>query len=147
MAILAAIDETERSRLVLETAHDLAEKYNETLIVLHVVPEENYNRHRELVQKMPEFDDFSLSQEEESAERFVMKFVEETLGGQPENMEPRGRVGSVTDEILAEVDRVDPRFLVISGRRRSPAGKAIFGDIAQSILLNADCPIVTQLVD
>ena len=35
----------------------------------------------------------------------------------------------------------------MSGRRRSPTGKALFGSITQYVLLNADQPVITAMVD
>ena len=37
---------------------------------------------------------------------------------------------------------VDADRVVVGGDRRSPAGKAVFGSDAQTILLDADCPVV-----
>lgn len=143
MAIVAAIDENERSKQVVEIAYDLATTYDDEMTALHVVPLDEYDSHRKSIEELPGFQDFAIDQEAESAERFVMKFIRETLGEiEEERIEPRGRVGNVVEEVLAEADRVNPRFLVISGRRRSPAGKAVFGNRAQRILLNADCPVV-----
>lgn len=148
MAILAAIDENERSRTVVRIAADLADKYDDTLIALHVVPEEDFDSHKDAVKDIPGFQDYSFTQEADSAKRFVRDFVLETEVDVDENrLDPRGRVGDITAEILAEAAELDPRYLVISGRRRSPAGKAVFGNTAQRILLNADCPVVTQMSD
>lgn len=148
MTILAAIDENERSKQVATVGYDLATAYDDRLVALHVIPEEDYQEHREALRELPEFSDFSFSQEIDSAERFAREFVRESVEGvDMERVEPRGRVGDVSEEILSEVESTDPRFLVISGRRRSPAGKALFGNTAQRILLNADCPVVSKLGD
>lgn len=148
MAILAAIDENERSRQVVTVAHELAIAFDEPLVALHVVPTEDYEAHREAITEIPEFRDFSIDQEAESAERFAREFVTATADGlDPVRLDARGRVGKIAEEILAEAGRIDPRYLVISGRRRSPVGKAIFGNTAQQVLLNADCPVVAKLSD
>lgn len=148
MAILAAIDENERSKHTINVAYDLATTYDDTMVALHVVPRKDYEEHRDAIRTIPEFRDFSLNQEIESAANFAEEFVANTIDDlDPSRIEPQGRVGDVTDEILAAADEIDPRFLVISGRRRSPTGKAIFGNTAQRILLNANCPVVSKLTE
>ena len=57
----------------------------------------------------------------------------------------RKEYGDPSDEILAAADDVDADSIVMSGRRRSPTGKIIFGSISQSVLLNADRPVITAL--
>ncbi|MFB6170821.1 MAG: universal stress protein [Haloarculaceae archaeon] len=148
MVILAAIADLDRSEQVVRIAYDLAERYDDTLVALHVVPQEDYDEHKRAIERLPDFTDFSLTQEAESAESFARQFVAGTLDSyDEERVDARGRVGHVATEILGEAERIDPRFLVISGRRRSPTGKVIFGNTAQEILLGADCPVVTKLTD
>lgn len=148
MAILAAIDENERSRIVANIAADLAATYDDTLVALHVVPNEDFEKHRTAVESIGGFQSYSFTQEESSARRFAREFVQESVEDfDVDDFEARGRIGDVTEEILAEAASLDPRFLVISGRRRSPSGKAVFGNTAQQVLLKADCPVVTRLGD
>lgn len=148
MVILAAIDENERSKQVATVAADLARTYDDTLIALHVVPKDEYRAHKESLRDIPGFGDFSLTKEAESAKRFAREFVLDTVDDlDDDRFEARGRVGDVSTEILSTAETIEPRFLVISGRRRSPTGKAIFGNTAQQILLNAECPVVSKLSD
>lgn len=148
MSILAAVDENNRSRMVAKIAADLATTYDDTLVALHVVPEEDFESHKKALQSLPKFQDYSLTQEAESAKRVANEFVMDAVEDfDTDQFEARGRVGDVTDEILAEARDLEPRFLVLSGRRQSPTGKAIFGNTAQRILLNAECPVVTKLSD
>src|SRR6056297_2527335 len=44
--------------------------------------------------------------------------------------------GDTTQDIIRVADDVDADAIVLGGRKRSPAGKAIFGSTTQSVILN-----------
>ena len=46
------------------------------------------------------------------------------------------------DAILDQADEQNVNSLVLGGRKRSPAGKALFGSVTQSVILNTDRPVV-----
>lgn len=50
--------------------------------------------------------------------------------------------GNPADEILDTAIEDDVDLITVSGRRRSPAGKALFGSTSQEVLLNADRPVL-----
>ncbi|MFB6072550.1 MAG: universal stress protein [Halobacterium sp.] len=50
--------------------------------------------------------------------------------------------GDTTDDILEDAEEYDVDAIVLGGRKRSPAGKAIFGSVTQSVILNTDRPVV-----
>ncbi|MGM0605406.1 MAG: universal stress protein [Halobacteriota archaeon] len=52
------------------------------------------------------------------------------------------RHGDVSEEILEEAADLDADLVVLGGRKRSPVGKALFGSITQTVLLDADRPVM-----
>lgn len=73
------------------------------------------------------------------------EIAEESVVSADVPYETVGLVGDPATEIVEYADEQDARYIVVSPRRRSPAGKALFGSVAQSILLEANCPVVTYV--
>ncbi len=66
-----------------------------------------------------------------------------------EFFESRGiecRVTKSTDDpaeaIITAGEAVDANLIVVGGRRRSPAGKALFGSVTQTVVLSANQPVL-----
>lgn len=50
--------------------------------------------------------------------------------------------GDPAESILETARNEDADAIAIGGRSRSPAGKALFGSVAQTVILNADRPVI-----
>ncbi|SFS89849.1 universal stress protein [Halostagnicola kamekurae] len=141
MTIVAAIDGENGSSSVLSEAQTLAERFGEPLEVLLVYEADD---HAYLVnQYLNERDTLSDDRAQELAEEVVADVAADAI----DEYEPVGRVGDPAEEILDRAAAVDARYIVIGGRPRSPVGKALFGSVTQSVLLDADRPVVTVMVE
>jgi nucleotide-binding universal stress UspA family protein len=148
MTILAAVGEEAHATRVVEVGYDMASSCGDELVVLHVVPEKDFESHQASIMDLPGFDEYSITQEEESAARFARRVVDETLGEYDTDLvRTVGRVGNPEQEILGSVEAQGARYLVIGARQRSPAGKALFGSTTQTILLDASVPVMTVMLE
>jgi nucleotide-binding universal stress UspA family protein len=82
------------------------------------------------------------SDPETASEAVAAEALDNALSS-PEGGRAIGRVGTPATEILAVADEHDAQYVIVGGRKRSPVGKTIFGSTTQSVLLNADCPVIT----
>lgn len=140
MVIVAAVDRSDRVPSVLGEAAELARAFGDSLHVVYAIPRS-------------EFIDLEQTAYEEQGRAFSMDEIKSFAADHAEQVshdldvahESVGLVGQAADEIVGYAEKVDARYIVVAPRRRSPAGKVLFGSVAQSILLNADCPVVTTL--
>lgn len=51
--------------------------------------------------------------------------------------------GDPSPELLAAARDLDADAICLSGRRRSPTGKAVFGSVTQEVILESDRPVIT----
>jgi nucleotide-binding universal stress UspA family protein len=146
MTILVAVDGSERSNEVIDVGYDLATTYDLPLEVLHVAPKDEFKRYQRSLKGTDDFADYSIRQHEDSAAGVARTLVRATLEGRDRSsVTPIGKVGEPVEELLERAKRSDARFVVIGGRKRSPTGKAIFGSVTQSVLLESDRPVVTVM--
>ncbi|WP_435095111.1 universal stress protein [Halarchaeum sp. P4] len=76
-----------------------------------------------------------------------LRSLAETLAAHGVAHEIRGAVGVVAEEVVAIAGDVDADRVLVAGRPRSPTGKAVFGSTAQSVILNAPCPVTYVAAD
>lgn len=140
MAVLCAVDDDEFSDAVVSRAHELAEAFDDELVVLHVMTQERFDARSE---NQPEYYvDEGANDAANRAETIAERAIPDS-----DRIVPKGRVGTPDEEIIDAADRYEPRYLVLGGRKRSPVGKALFGSITQSVLLQVETPTVTIMHD
>lgn len=133
MTIVTAIEDTERDRPVIAEGVAIAEAFDDELHVIHVV-DRNDLEEAATSSEQPDSRPSMDAARDTAAELAALEANEFT---------PVGRIGSPASEIRRYTEGVDARYLVIGGRKRSPIGKAVFGSVTQSLLLNVDCSVVT----
>lgn len=55
--------------------------------------------------------------------------------------------GDIARNILSTAEEVEADVISIAGRKRSPAGKALFGSVTQRIALQSDRPVLMSTTD
>lgn len=144
---LVVVNDTETGRRLLAEAGSITAAVGAELIVLNVVNKDEYT---DAVQRSATKGERTKAVDElaEEAERNAVEFADSTLAdeGIDAEYEAVGLVGNLPDAIVNEADERDCDHVFVVGRRRSPTGKVVFGDVAQSVVLNFDGP-VTVLVE
>ena len=126
MTIAVAHQVSATSRLALVEAVKEANYRGTDLAVLHVVD--------------------SIDADNKEAYRLgVADEIEKVVGPGPPlswqlHLETAG--GDLGDALLRLVDAVGADLLVIGARRRSPVGKALLGSVAQTVILEANLPVL-----
>lgn len=119
MSILTAIDGEAGSRAAVRHGRDLAQAFDDELVVMHVRPETDTR---------------------DDARTVAQDLVDEIIDNKEVTVV--GRLGEPDARILREADDRDARYIVLGSRKSSPAGKALFGSVAQIVLLNTDRAVV-----
>ncbi|QZP39450.1 universal stress protein [Halobaculum magnesiiphilum] len=52
------------------------------------------------------------------------------------------RTGDAAEEVLAEAEERDADAILLAARKRSPAGKALFGSVTQRIIIDGERPVI-----
>ena len=141
MIILAPVDRSKKGKHVLREAAALAEAFDAELHALHVLRRSDFvDLERTSVKETGKAIDI------DEVKRTATEIAEEAAAGLDIEATFVGRMGDPTDVILNYAEENDARYIVLGPRKRSPTGKAIFGSVSQSVLLDSACPVVTTMV-
>lgn len=128
---------------LLDVASDFARGSGAELLLFHAADKFENDRVRE---QMREFTgrDHSYRTGIEGAKAFATD-LGETLLADDVDFAVAGAFGDKADRIISAVDRHDCTHVFLTARRRSPTGKAVFGDVSQTVLLNASVPVTVVM--
>lgn len=137
MVVVAAVDRSDRAPKVAREAQAIAEAFEEDLHVVHVLSQSTFlELERTSVHKT------GTAIDPERIRDHAKKLAAEATADLEGPIEHVGLVGSAAEEVIDYAEDHDARFIVLGPRKRSPAGKALFGSVAQSVMLQADCSVV-----
>ncbi|MEY7851757.1 universal stress protein [Natrarchaeobius sp. A-rgal3] len=139
MVVVAAVDRSDRASNVVDEAGRLADAFDEPLYVLHVSTESAYDKYDQSSQERIEDVD------EEQIREAAADVAAEAIADGDVSAEPVGLIGDPSSTIVTYANDHDAEYVVLAPRKRSPTGKAVFGSVAQSVILNAECPVVTSV--
>jgi nucleotide-binding universal stress UspA family protein len=140
-SVLLAIGPNDRSHVdtLLDVVESVAGPTGATVYLVHVFTHEEYNELMGQMDADPTTED--IEPDELAARQNDVRTPVSRLEELRIDHEIRGVVGYPNKEIVKTANELGVDMLFIGGQHRSPSGKAIFGDSAQQILLNAACPV------
>ncbi|RYJ12782.1 universal stress protein [Halogeometricum borinquense] len=146
-SILLAVGPGDADRLerLADETIDVAGPTGARVVLAHVFTREEYNSALDNL-------DFDTTADEVSADDVAMRHstireLVDTLDEAGVEYDIRGRVGDHGESIVRLANDVDADRVLVGGRKRSPAGKAVFGSVAQEVMLSAPCPVTFVRAD
>ncbi len=71
--------------------------------------------------------------------------AQEYLQDEGLHVELRREHANPKSAIIETAEEIDADRIVMTGRKRSPSGKVLFGSLIQSVMLNSDIPVTVSL--
>lgn len=136
---LVVVEPRPEAKELLDIASDFARGSGSELLLFHATDKFETGRVREQMRELTGTNR-NYRPGIEGAKAFAHDFGEALL---PDDVDfsADGAFGDKADRILAAAEEFDCDHIFLTGRRRSPTGKAMFGDTPQKVILNADTPV------
>jgi nucleotide-binding universal stress UspA family protein len=136
--ILLAVgpSDKDRAEALAETVVEVAKPTGADVVLAHVFTESEFTN----ATKRLDFD--TNAQPNEVAKRHqTVRTMSKLFDDAGVTYTIRGAVGEHAAKIIDLATEVDADRVVVGGRKRSPTGKAVFGSVAQAVMLDAPCPV------
>lgn len=112
---------------------------SDSRIVLAV--EFDRSSYKDTVEKFIEADGEDITPDELASRMQVTREIADRLDEASLKYESRAADGTNGEGVVDIAEEEDADLVVVGGRQRSPTGKALFGSMAQQVMLQAPCPV------
>lgn len=136
--IVAAVSESEQSERIIQEAKALADAFGEEIHAIHVLSRMEAKK----VRQDTVAETATLREADNGKEAAKEIAAKAATGADTTTV---GLIGKASEEILRYADKQNARYIVVGKRKRSPTGKAVFGSVTQSVLLNSDQPVMSVM--
>ncbi|GCF16024.1 hypothetical protein Harman_39590 [Haloarcula mannanilytica] len=137
--IVVVLDSADPDEQLLNAARTYATGTETEVLLCRIVDQDHYQdevrNKAEAGKRVDSIDEIESEAEAEAAE-----IGAEYLGNEIPYT-PLGILGRIPDDILDIAEEWNSDHVFITGKKRSPAGKMLFGDQAQKLILDFDGPV------
>jgi nucleotide-binding universal stress UspA family protein len=142
MVVVAAVDSSDSESVIVAEADTLATQLGEELHVIHAMSQSEF-----LDLEMTSVSDTGNPVQMDRIREIAAEIASDAASAAgADDYEAVGKVGDAANVILDYARDVDASYVVVGSRKRSPTGKAIFGSVTQSTLLDSDRPVLVVRV-
>ncbi|MFC7142751.1 universal stress protein [Halosimplex aquaticum] len=135
-------NEDDRAEALADIVRDVAGPAGAAVVLGHVFTDQEFDDYTDRM-------DFDEGGDPDSIARRhqTVKGLRDLLDGSGLDLTVRGAVGPRGETIVDLAEDVDADLVFVGGRKRRPSGKAVFGSTAQTVLLEAPCPVTFVRAD
>lgn len=137
--VIVVLDSSDANKTLLKTARQHVHGTDLGVVVCRVVDRDEYEG--DVQTKAKSGERVNSIEEVESEAEAEAEAVAKTHIGEETSYISRGVVGKIPEDILTVAEEHRSGHAFIAGRKRSPAGKVLFGDNAQKLILDFDGPV------
>lgn len=145
--LLAVVEPTDAATELVTEVGEIAEAVGADVLLIHVTTTVEYSTRRKAREEpLSSSETYTKEEAKDGATEIARDIGNELLSEFDVEYKAAGYLGERAEKILEVADQYDCDHIFLTGRQRSPTGKALFGDATQKVLLNFD-GLVTVTTD
>jgi len=143
--IMACIDFSEYSLMVLEYAVELAKAADTQILVYNVINQSNYYSMAavSMYAQVPVLDEQEILEVKEGRQEWMTELIAKHFPQEKLNIDFKIDVGIPSDQILNTIETEDIDLVVMANKGRGNVSRFLFGSSAEKVFRHSPVPVVS----